>query len=194
MRYRLLNTPLVTPFIRALCLITLRVFGWNVEGEVPAHVKKFVATVAPHTSNWDFVILLMTAFVLRVDAHWMGKHTLFRFPFRGIMAYFGGIPVDRRVRSGMVAKATEMFNAHDEFVIGIAPEGTRKAPARWRTGFWHMAHNAGVPLYLAFIDYKTKRAGIFGQFHLSDDVESDMERIKLFYSGFHGRHPHNSKT
>jgi 1-acyl-sn-glycerol-3-phosphate acyltransferase len=156
MRYRLLNTPFITPFIRTLCRITLKVFGWTIEGEIPAHVKKFVATVAPHTSNWDFVILLMTAFVLRVDAHWMGKHTLFRFPFRGIMTYFGGIPVDRSVRSGMVAKATAMFDAHDEFAIGIAPEGTRKAPARWRTGFWRVAHNVGVPVYLAFIDYSNE--------------------------------------
>lgn len=195
MRYRLLNTPFVTPFIRAICSIMLKAFGWTVEGEIPAHVKKFVATVAPHTSNWDFVILLMVAFVLRVDAHWMGKHTLFRFPvLRSIMTYFGGIPVNRGVRSGMVAKATAMFSAHDEFALGIAPEGTRKAVARWRTGFWHVAHNAGVPLYLAFIDYKTKRVGIFGEFRLSNNVESDMERIKLFYAGFHGRHPRNSQT
>lgn len=194
MKYRLLNTPFVTPLIRVICRITLKAFGWTVEGEIPAHVKKYIAAVAPHTSNWDFPILLMTAFVLRVDAHWMGKHTLFRFPFRSVMTYCGGIPVDRRTRNDMVAKATVMFKTHDEFALGIAPEGTRKATARWHTGFWHVARNADVPLYLAFIDYKTKRAGIFGKFHLSDDVGFDMERIKLFYAGFHGRHPHNFKT
>lgn len=182
MRYRLLNTPLITPFIRIICVIILKVFGWTVEGEIPAHVKKYVATVAPHTSNWDFIIMLMVAFVLRIDAHWMGKHTLFRFPFRSVMTYFGGIPVDRRIRADMVAKATTMFDAHDEFVIGIAPEGTRKTVERWHTGFWYLAHDARVPLYLAFLDYNTCRAGISEEFKLSDDVEADMRRIRMFYS------------
>jgi len=89
----------------------------------------------------------------------------------------------------MVAKVTTMFNTHDKFVIGIAPEGTRKTTARWHTGFWYVAHNAAVPLYLVFIDYKTKRTGISEEFQLSENVEADMRRIKLFYADFHGRHP-----
>lgn len=189
MKYRLLNTPLITPFIRGICLIVLRTSGWMIEGEIPAHAKKYVATIAPHTSNWDFIIMLMTAFVLRIDAHWIGKHTLFRFPFRNVMTYFGGIPVDRRVRTDMVARTTAMFDAHDKFVIGVAPEGTRKTTAHWHTGFWYVARNASVPLYLVFMDYRTKRTGISEEFRLSDDVEADIRRIKLFYTDFHGRYP-----
>ncbi len=194
MRYRLLNTPLITSVIRVISFVILKVLGWTIEGEIPAQVKKYVAIVAPHTSNWDFPIMLMAAFVLRVDVHWIGKHTLFSFPFRSAMSYLGGIPVDRKVRNDNVAKVIAMFNARDDFAIGIAPEGTRRATSRWHTGYWHMSHDAGVPLYLAFIDYKTKRAGVSGGFQFSDDVESDMERIKLFYSNFRGRHPENFRA
>lgn len=189
MRYRLLNTPLITSAIRVISFVTLKVLGWTIEGEIPAHVKKYVAIVAPHTSNWDFPIMLMAAFILRVDVHWIGKHTLFSFPFQRVMSYLGGIPVNREVRNDNVAKVIAMFNARDEFAIGIAPEGTRRATSRWHSGCWHISHDAGVPLYLAFIDYKTKRAGVSGGFQLSDNVESDMERIKLFYSNFRGRYP-----
>ena len=187
MRYRFLNTPIVTPFIRVISVVILKMSGWKIVGEIPAHVKKYVATVAPHTSNWDFLIMLMAAFVLRVDAHWMGKHTLFRFPFRRLMTYFGGIPVDRSTRHNMVVDVTAMFRCHERFGLGIAPEGTRKSTMRWRTGFWYVAKSADVPVYTAFIDYKTKTAGVSGKFHLSDNLESDMENIKQHYSAFNGR-------
>lgn len=191
MKYRILNTPFVTPLFRALSSAILRVSGWKIEGGVPPHVTKFVATVAPHTSNWDFVVLIMAAFVLRVDAHWVGKHTLFRYlPF---LTYFGGIPVDRSVHHGMVTNMTAMFDSPGKFALAIAPEGTRKATENWHASFWHVAHNAHVPLYPAFICFKTKRAGLTDEFPLTQDMDADMKRLKQFYTQFQGHHPQNFK-
>jgi len=192
MQYQIFNTPLVTPILRMLSAITLKLFGWKVVGNIPARMKKCVVIGAPHTSNWDFPIFLMTAFVLRVNIRWIGKHTLFRFPFHGLMTWLGGIPVDRRVRGAMVEKASALFHDVDEFVLGISPEGTRKATSHWRTGFWHIARNAQVPIYLAFIDYRTKRSGFHGEFYSAGDIELDMQRIKDFFSkSFRGKHPQN---
>jgi 1-acyl-sn-glycerol-3-phosphate acyltransferase len=193
MRYRIFTTPLITSVAFLFSKTLLAVTGWKVVGEIPAHVKKCVVIGAPHTSNWDFPIFLMTAFVLRLNAHWMGKHTLFRFPFHSLMTWLGGIPIRRDIRGDMVAKATEMFRTSDELVIGLSPEGTRKAAERWHTGFWHIAQRARVPIYLAFIDYGTKHCGLYGPLHSLGNVENDMKWIKNFYSHFQGRHPHNFK-
>ncbi len=187
MTYRLLCTPVLTPLLRLLSRLVLAALGWRVVGRIPKGTKKYVAIVGPHTSNWDFPILLMTAFVLQIDGHWLGKHTLFRHPFRGIMTYLGGIPVDRRGHNDLVASTAALFNSHDEFVVVITPEGTRTVGARWHTGFWHLARRAEVPLYLAFIDYNTRRTGVLGEFRLTDDCERDLRSIKLLYVDCHGK-------
>jgi 1-acyl-sn-glycerol-3-phosphate acyltransferase len=193
MRYQLCNTPLIAPTAQVLSKIILKLFGWNAVGKVPAHIKKYVAVAAPHTSNWDFPIFLMTAFALGLNAHWMGKHTLFRFPFRNVMTWLGGIPVNRTIRGDMVATATKMLRSADTFAIGISPEGTRRATEHWHTGFWYIAQSAQVPIILAYIDYKTKQCGIYAEFRSSGDVTQDMEQIKDFYATFEGRNPHNFK-
>lgn len=188
MKYRLLSTPVLTPLLRLLSRLTLAALGWRVVGRIPKGVTKYVAIVAPHTSNWDFPLLIMTAFVLRVDGHWLGKHTLFRSPFRGLMTYLGGIPVDRRGHNDLVASTAALFAKNDRFVVVITPEGTRAVGARWHTGFWHLARRAGVPLYLAFIDYNTKRMGILDEFRFTGDCERDLRSIRLLYVDCHGRH------
>ncbi len=191
MRYTIFNAPIISRVARVLSKAILKIIGWRVVGEVPQGIKKFVAVTAPHTSNWDFLIFLMTTFILRLDAHWMGKDTLFHFPFRGFMTWLGGIPVNRKVKGNMVAKATEMFLANEAFAIGIAPEGTRKATGEWKKGFWYIAQSAHVPIMLAFIDYKAKECGIGAEFCPSDSVHDDMTCIKHYYTQFEGKHPEN---
>lgn len=192
MQYQLFNTPVVTPILRVLSAITLKLLGWKVVGNIPERMKKCVVIGAPHTSNWDFPIFLMTAFVLRVNIRWIGKHTLFHFPFHSLMTWLGGMPIDRRVRGDMVAKASALFRDVDEFVLGISPEGTRKATPHWHTGFWYIAQSAHVPIFLAFIDYRAKQCGFHGEFHSTGDIELDMNRIKDFFSkSFRGKRPHN---
>lgn len=193
MRYRIFTTPLISSVAHVFSKMVLALTGWKVVGEIPPQVKKCVVIGAPHTSNWDFPVFLMTAFTLKLNAHWMGKHTLFRFPIRSLMTWLGGIPVRREIRDDMVAKATEMFHTSDELIIALSPEGTRKATARWHTGFWHIAQKAKVPIYLAFVDFGTKQCGVYGELHTSGNVEDDMKWIKHFYSRFQGRHPHQFK-
>lgn len=194
MGQKLFNMPLITPLARWLSKLTLKLCGWKTVGEIPSHVTKCVVVGGPHTSNWDFPVFLMTAFALKINAHWMGKNTLFRFPFRAVMTWLGGIPINRQIRGDMVNKAADMFLANERLVIGVSPEGTRRATSQWHTGFWHIAKKAKVPIILAFVDYKLKQCGIYDEFVPTDDVDADMLRIKEIFTKFEGRRPKNFST
>lgn len=188
MTYKIFNTPIVTPLVTALFALTMKAAGWTVVGERPPHMRKFVAVVAPHTSNWDAVIVLMTSFALGLDAHWMAKQSLFRFPLGGLMRYLGAIPVDRSKNNDVTGDIAKLFSESEYLVLGIAPEGTRGSVERWRTGFWHIAQKADVPIVLAFIDYEHKQCGILEEFVSSGNLESDMEEIKSKYRTYQGRY------
>jgi 1-acyl-sn-glycerol-3-phosphate acyltransferase len=130
----------------------------------------------------------MAALLLRVNAQWIGKHTLFRFPFAGMMKFLGGIPVNRERSNNLVNTYVHQFAiAHNEFRLAIAPEGTRKQVTRWKTGFYHIAVIAQVPIVLGFIDYKTKRCGIAGIFYPTGDIDIDIASIQSYYASFRGR-------
>lgn len=194
MTHTIFNTPVITPIIRALSKVILKAIGWRVVGEIPAGMKKFVVVVAPHTSNWDFPICFMTAFVLKLNAHWIGKHTLFPRPSRRFMMWIGGIPVNRQIKGDTVTKTAQLFRERAELAIGISPEGTRKPVANWHTGFWHIAHEAGVPIVIAYIDYKLKECGICRVLVSTGDVERDIHTMKAFYSRCTPKHPSNFKV
>lgn len=120
----------------------LKLSGWKIEGQLPA-LDKFVVIGAHHTSNWDFVAFLAAKFVLRLNARWFGKHTLFNGPLGGLMRRWGGIPIQRHLKLNTVDQAIQAFREHREFMLIIAPEGTRKKVDRWRMGFYHIARGAG---------------------------------------------------
>jgi 1-acyl-sn-glycerol-3-phosphate acyltransferase len=166
----------------------LRLFGWRAEGSL-ADLPKCVIIVAPHTSNWDFPVLMLVKIALRLKVAWMGKHTLFRPPFGWIMRWLGGLPIDRSVRHNMVEQAVESFRTHDRLLLAIPPEGTRKRAPYWRSGFYHIALGAQVPIVLAFADYRRKVGGIGGVIMPSGDVDADMALIRDFYSGIVGKRP-----
>ncbi len=165
--------------------------GWHAEGRFPA-VPKVIIIVAPHTSNWDFPIGLFIAFVLKADVHWLGKHTLFKKPFEHIVRYFGGIPVDRSQSHGIVKQTIQWFQASEQLKLAIAPAGTRRRVRSWKTGFYHIACGAQIPIALAYIDYGRKAGGIGPLMIPSKDFETDMKQIHSFYSQFRGRFPEKS--
>lgn len=185
MQRTIFTTPLVFHFFRFVSIVILWICGWRADGKIPSSVKKCVVIAAPHTTNWDFPIMLMTAFVLNVNVFWMGKHTLFRPPFGGVMKWLGGIPVDRRVRHDTVVTTIEIFRSTDsEFRLAIAPEGTRTRGGTWKTGFYHIADGAGVPIVLATINYHRKTCGIREVFFPTGDATTDIKKIKEKYAQY----------
>ena len=168
--------------------MVLKLFGWCAVGSLADH-PTCVVIVAPHTSNWDFLVMLLLAAALRLKVTWMGKHTLFRPPFGWIMRRLGGLPIDRGARHNMVEQAIEWFRIHDRLLLAILPEGTRKRTPYWRSGFYHIALGAHVPIALAFADYRRKVGGIGRVIVPSGDVDADMALIRDFYSGIIGKRP-----
>lgn len=168
----------------------MRSTGWTFTGELPPQ-GKFMLICAPHTSNWDLIYLLAVMFLLRIKVSWMGKHTIFKKPFGGFMKWLGGIPINRSSIHGVVDQMVDHFNAHDNLIIAIAPEGTRHKTEIWKSGFYHIAYKAQVPLLLGFIDYKHKLAGTGPAFIPTGNMQKDMDRIREFYADIRGAKPEN---
>lgn len=186
--HTIFDTPVVNSLLRGLSIAILRSTGWKVEGSLPAHAAKSVLIAAPHTSNWDLPYTLMIAFTLRLRVYWMGKQSLFRTPFGGLMRWLGGIPVNRGQTSNLVATSAQaMRDADGPMQLIIPPEGTRGKTRHWKTGFYFIAHQAGVPIVLAFVDYGRKVGGLGPVFEPMGDIEQDMVRIKAFYAPIQGK-------
>jgi 1-acyl-sn-glycerol-3-phosphate acyltransferase len=188
MHRTLFDTPVVNTVLRAVSLAFLRLNGWQVQGALPAHARKAVLIAAPHTSNWDLPYTLMVAFALRLNICWMGKASLFRFPFGSVMRWLGGLPVDRSKSSNLVAaSAAALVAADGPLQLVVPPEGTRGKTRHWKTGFYYIALEAGVPILLAYMDYERKVSGLGPVFTPSGDIDADMVLIKRFYAGVKGR-------
>jgi len=166
----------------------LVVFGWRIDGTFP-DVPKLVGIVAPHTSNWDFFFGICASFALGVRVNWVGKHTLFRWPYGGFMRWLGGIPVDRASAEGRVKQIVKIMNGRDRFVLGLAPEGTRGRTRRWKSGFYHVAVGAGVPILLTHLDYPRRIIGFGPTFEPTGNVDEDLASIRACYESRWARHP-----
>lgn len=169
----------------------LRRAGWEIAGSRP-ELPKFVFIAAPHTSNWDLFWMLLFSIHFGVKIAWLGKHVLFRPPFGWFMRLLGGIAVDRRKPQGLVAQAVDAFSSRERFVLVVPPSGTRKRGKYWKSGFYHIAKGAGVPIVLGFLDYGKREGGIGPQITPSHDLEADMDQIRAFYEGKTGRYPENT--
>jgi len=188
MPHTLFDTPVVNTVLRTLSRTFLRLNGWTVTGALPPAARKCVMIAAPHTSNWDLPYTLMVAFVLRLDIRWMGKAGLFRFPFGPVMRWLGGIAVDRSKANNLVsASAAALKAAPGPVQLVVPPEGTRGRTRHWKTGFYFIALEAGVPIILAYMDYARKHSGLGPVFTPTGDVDADMAVIKRFYAGVRGR-------
>ncbi|MER2518283.1 glycerol acyltransferase [Candidatus Accumulibacter phosphatis] len=188
MHRTIFTTPIVNTLLRAFSVSFLKITGWKIEGSLPASASKSVLIAAPHTSNWDLPYTLMVAFALRLNIYWMGKAQIFRPPFRGLMSWLGGIPVARETTNNLVAASAAAIGAADGPVqLIVPPEGTRSKTREWKTGFYHIAVTAQVPIVLAYMDYERKVSGLGEIFVPTGDVEADIAAIKAFYAPFKGK-------
>lgn len=164
----------------------LRVFGWAFEGTVP-NVSKAVLIVAPHTSNLDFFVGVAAMFALGFSASFLGKHTLFSWPLGPLMRWLGGIPVDRRAAGGLVGATVKLFNDRDSLILAVAPEGTRSNVDRWKTGFYYVALEAGVPIVPVSMDYARRRIRLGESFAPTGDIDADFGVLESFFYGSEGK-------
>jgi 1-acyl-sn-glycerol-3-phosphate acyltransferase len=165
---------------RALGRFVLRIAGWTIDGDVPAE-PRFVAIVAPHTSNWDFVIGVAGMFALDLRVRWLGKHTLFWWPLGWFLRALGGWPVRRDSPQGVVAEVADAIRAQPRFILALAPEGTRRRVDEWRTGFYRIAERAGVPIVPVALDWGRRVIAIGEPVHATGDASCDIERLRARY-------------
>lgn len=174
---------------RLLARFVLWISGWK-HVDPPPDTLKYVAIAAPHTSNWDLVLMLAVAWVNRVKLSWMGKHTLFHGPLGWLLRAFGGIPVDRRSKHHVVEQLAEAFKHAKRLVLAVPPEGTRKRAEYWKSGFYHIARLAQVPIIPGALDYSRKIASAGPAIVPGDNtLRDDMDRIRAFYADKIGRFP-----
>ena len=176
------------PVRRFLARVFLRMTGWKPDG-APPDVDRFVLIAAPHTSNWDFPFLLAFAALYDLEISWMGKHSLFRGPMGRIMRALGGIPVRRQKRENLVGAMARSFADGGPLRLVVPAEGTRSYVDYWKSGFYYIALQAGVPIVMSYLDYATRTGGFGPAFRPTGDVRKDMDFIRAFYAGRQGRFP-----
>jgi 1-acyl-sn-glycerol-3-phosphate acyltransferase len=173
---------------RLLARWLLRRTGWDTEGERPA-ARSFVLVGAPHTSNWDLLWFLAITRAFDVRPRFMAKHTLFRWPMGPIMRWLGGLSVRRHLRQNVVDQVIELFEQDPDLIVAIPVEGTRKHTKYWKSGFYHIARGADVPVVPGYLDYARRRGGFGPEMRLTGDVRADMDRIRAFFADKQPRHP-----
>ncbi len=182
------ETALIRTLARWLALMAFKLTGWRTEGEKP-DIAKYVIIAAPHTSNWDFAVTLCLAFIHRLNPVIMMKDAWFRWPLGPLFRWMGALPVDRSKANNRVAQIIETFHRRDNLILVVPPSGTRKRVIYWKTGFYHIANGAGVPIVLGFLDYRRKVGGFGPTFHPTGDVAADMPFIRNFYRDISGKYP-----
>jgi 1-acyl-sn-glycerol-3-phosphate acyltransferase len=172
-------------FMRWVGRTVLALMRFRVEGAVP-DLPKFVIAVAPHTSNWDFVVGAAAMFALDLRLAFIGKHTLFRGPFAGVLRWMGGIPVDRSSTHGVVGESVAAFAHMERRILVIAPEGTRRKVARFKSGFLHIARGAHVPVMYAALDWGERVVRLGPTVDPGDDLEAARERAEAYFAPIRG--------
>jgi 1-acyl-sn-glycerol-3-phosphate acyltransferase len=174
-------------FARWLGRTVLRLGGWRMVGEFP-DVPKLVLIGAPHSSNWDGIWGFAAKLALGLDIRILGKHQLFWGPLGPLMRALGIIAVNRDAPQGVVEQIAQRMRDADRYWFGIAPEGTRKPVAQWKTGFWKIARAADVPVLPAYFHYPDRVIGIGPLFTMSDDLQADLARLRAWYRPWQGKH------
>jgi 1-acyl-sn-glycerol-3-phosphate acyltransferase len=175
------------PVARSLARALLRLCGWRVVGGF-ADESRMVLLAAPHSSGWDAVWGLIAKVALGVRIEFMAKKELFWWPLGPVLRHFGAQPTDRSAAHGVVGQAAARLREQPQLWYLLAPEGTRKRVTKWKTGFWHIARAAGVPVQCAYFHYPDKTIGLGAVFHMSDDVQGDVERVRDYYRAFQGKY------
>lgn len=179
---------LFSEFIRGLSWLYLKATGWRVDSDWP-DIPKSVIVAAPHTSNWDGLTMLAVAGWYRVKLNWMGKASLVKGPMGWLVRRAGCVPVERSSSNDVVEQIRAAFAERPVMHLAVAPEGTRKANSDWKTGFYHIARSAGVPLLMAVLDYKTHVVRLDGPMALTGDMTADMAKVLDSYRAAEGKFP-----
>ena len=178
--------------MRYLCRFYLWLIGWKTASVLPEEVRKCVLVAAPHTSNSDYPICLSTLYAHGTRVRFLAKDSLFRFPLGFLMRATGGIPVNRSKHCNTVDTMIGMFSERKRLVLMIPVEGTRSYVKEWKSGFYHTAVGAGVPIALGYLDYSTKTAGFGDVFYPTGDYQKDLQKIQTFYRQFRAKYPEKS--
>ena len=163
--------------------------GWKIEGDMPRDVRKFIIIAADHTSNWDFPVGMAVKWYLGLKARFFAKHSLFFWPLGILMRSLGGVPIERSRSGNRVQDAIDEIDKADNFVLVIAPEGTRSKVTRWKTGFYHIARGANIPVVPVGFDFTNKKVVIGEPMDMSGDIKNDFQMMHRFFVPYEGRHP-----
>jgi len=178
-------------FTRWVGLSYLTIMRWRLRGNWPRDIDKFVLVAAPHTSNWDGLAMLSMGSYYRASIKWMGKKSLTTGMWGWLIKMIGCVPVDRSKATSLVDQMAEAFAKRDKMVLLVPPEGTRGKVTEWKSGFYHIAVAAKVPIVLSALDYGTKSGGVIGVFHPTGDYDADLPKIMAFYADIKGKYPEN---
>lgn len=178
----------LSEIVRRFSVFVYTINGWTAVQDNPPP-RKAVIIAAPHTSNWDFLYFFGLTNKLKINSYWIGKDTLFKWPWGGMMRRLGGIPVDRSKSNNMVEAMVREFDRRDDFLLTIPPEGTRDGGKQWRTGFYYIALKAKVPLIIGLMDYRKKTGGLGPSFMPSGDYSADMKKLSAFYHSVTPKYP-----
>ena len=166
----------------------LHLFGWQIPGVLPKD-KQYIMIVAPHTSNWDFVIGVLACSALNLNIHFLAKHQLFTPPWGWLFKALGGKAVDRRKNNNLVDAVSDLFKQDPNFCLALAPEGSRSQVKRWKTGFYHIAYKAEVPIVPVGFDFLKKEIVITDAFRPTGEIVEDMQALIAFFKSINGLHP-----
>lgn len=169
-------------------LFVLRSLGWKVSGELPEN-KKFVMAIAPHTSNWDFVICVAVMLALNLRVKFMGKDAIFVWPVRGLLIRLGGIAIHRRSQQGVVDQMVCQFKQQEQLILAIAPEGTRSKTIEWKKGFLHIASQAKVLVVPVSLDYEKKEVTFLSSSFIGEEIDDELARFKQNFAGVCAKKP-----
>ena len=170
--------------------LILSFFSWEI-ANLPPTIEKYILVAAPHTSNWDFPLMLLTAFTTQVQLKWMGKKSLFRWPFNSLMVALGGVPIDRSRRQEIVTQTSKKILSSKKFILVIPPEGTRSRTQFWKSGFIHISREANVPIVFSYMDYKKKEIGFSEPIDQNQESENILKLAHDFYKNVTAKYPEN---
>ena len=179
---------------KLLSKLFLKIMGWKLVGGVPKEVKKAVLVCAPHTSNWDFPLALASFTIAGLKVNYFIKKSWFFFPMNFLFKATGGVPVDRSKNHGMVDSMTMLLKESDEMIVVVPAEGTRSWVPKWKTGFYHIAKAAEVPIIMGYVDFKKNEVGFGPLLNISGDFEKDMTKIQAFFKNKSGKFPEKYNT
>jgi len=176
--------------VKKLYQFILKKTGWTIAGNT-GYPDKCILCVAPHTSNWDFILGKLVYASMGKKAKFLMKKTWFFFPMNILLKAIGGIPVDRTKKTSLTEQLVELFSQNDQLQIAITPEGTRKKSEEWKKGFYYIAYQAKIPIIIVVVDYRIKTVDFRAIFNPTGDADTDIEIIKNYYKGAQGKHPEN---